>query len=69
VQPHQEIVDWFDASEHIWTVAKALYGDDTSETNGWAKTPLIDDDATGYQLFGRIDLASRTRLCWCWVGC
>jgi hypothetical protein len=50
VQPHQEIVDWFDASEHIWTVAKALYGDDTPETKGWAKTPLIDDDATGYQL-------------------
>jgi hypothetical protein len=27
-----EIVDWYDASEHIWTVAKALYGDDTPET-------------------------------------
>jgi hypothetical protein len=35
-----EIVDWFHASEHIWTVAKAVHGDDTPETKAWAKTAL-----------------------------
>jgi hypothetical protein len=35
-----EIVDWYHASEHVWTVAKALYGEDTSETKAWAKTAL-----------------------------
>ena len=31
-----EIVDWYHASEHIWTVAKALHGEDTPETKAWA---------------------------------
>jgi len=35
-----EIVDWYHASEHIWTVAKAVHGDDTPETTAWAKTAL-----------------------------
>ena len=35
-----EIVDWFHATEHIWTVAKALHGEDTPETKVWAKTAL-----------------------------
>jgi hypothetical protein len=35
-----EIVDWYHASEHVWTVAKALYGEDTPETKAWAKTAL-----------------------------
>lgn len=35
-----EIVDWFHASEHIWTVAKELYGDQTPATQAWAKTAL-----------------------------
>jgi hypothetical protein len=35
-----EIVDWFHATEHIWTVAKALHGEDTPETAAWAKTAL-----------------------------
>jgi hypothetical protein len=35
-----EIVDWYHASEHIWTVAKTVYGDDTPETKAWAKTAL-----------------------------
>jgi hypothetical protein len=35
-----EIVDWYHASEHIWTVAKAVHGDDTPETKAWAKTAL-----------------------------
>jgi hypothetical protein len=35
-----EIVDWYHASEHIWTVAKAVHGDGTLETNAWAKTAL-----------------------------
>jgi hypothetical protein len=35
-----ETVDWYHASEHIWTVAKALHGEDTPETKAWAKTAL-----------------------------
>ena len=35
-----EIVDWYHASEHIWTLAKALHGEDTPETKAWAKTAL-----------------------------
>lgn len=35
-----EIVDWFHATEHIWTVAKALHGEGTPETKAWAKTAL-----------------------------
>jgi len=35
-----EIVDWYHASEHIWTVAKALHGDDTPETKAWARSGL-----------------------------
>jgi hypothetical protein len=35
-----EIVDWYHASEHLWTTAKALHGDDTAETKAWANTAL-----------------------------
>jgi hypothetical protein len=35
-----EIVDWYHASEHIWTVAKDLHGEDTPETKAWARTAL-----------------------------
>jgi hypothetical protein len=35
-----EIVDWFHASAHLWTIAKELHGEDTSETKAWAKTAL-----------------------------
>jgi hypothetical protein len=35
-----EIVDWYHASEHIWTVAKELHGEDTPETKAWATTAL-----------------------------
>ncbi len=35
-----EIVDWYHASEHVWTVAKALHGEDTPQTKAWAKTAL-----------------------------
>jgi hypothetical protein len=30
-----EIVDWYHATEHLWTAAKALYGEDTPETRAW----------------------------------
>ncbi len=33
-----EIVDWYHASQHLWTVAKALHGDDTPVTKAWATT-------------------------------
>jgi hypothetical protein len=35
-----EVVDWYHASEHLWTVAKALHGEDTPQTRAWAKTAL-----------------------------
>ena len=35
-----EIVDWYHASEHIWTAAKALFGEDTPETKAWVATAL-----------------------------
>src|SRR5438105_53074 len=35
-----EIVDWYHASEHLWTAAKALHGEDTPETKAWAPTAL-----------------------------
>jgi hypothetical protein len=35
-----EIVDWYHAAEHLWTAAKALYGEDTPETRAWARTAL-----------------------------
>jgi hypothetical protein len=44
-----EIVDWYHASEHIWTVAKAVHGDDTPETKAWAKIALDHLWQTGAQ--------------------
>jgi hypothetical protein len=35
-----EIVDWYHASEHIWTVAKDLHGENTPESKAWARTAL-----------------------------
>jgi hypothetical protein len=35
-----EIVDWYHASEHVWTVARAVYGDGTSEMTAWAEASL-----------------------------
>jgi hypothetical protein len=35
-----EILDWFHASEHLWTVARELHGEDTLETRAWATTAL-----------------------------
>lgn len=35
-----EIVDWYHATEHIWTVARALHGEDTPATKAWATTAL-----------------------------
>jgi hypothetical protein len=35
-----EIVDWYHASEHIWTLAKVLYGEATPETKAWAHRAL-----------------------------
>jgi hypothetical protein len=35
-----EIVDWYHASEHVWTMAKALHGEDSPATKAWATTGL-----------------------------
>jgi hypothetical protein len=35
-----EIVDWYHASEHVWTIAKELHGEDTPETKAWARIAL-----------------------------
>lgn len=35
-----EILDWFHASEHLWTLAKALYGQGTPATAAWVEQAL-----------------------------
>jgi hypothetical protein len=35
-----QIVDWFHASERIWDLARALFGDGTEETTVWVETQL-----------------------------
>jgi len=35
-----QIVDWTHASEHVWGVGKALFGEGTSETQTWVETQL-----------------------------
>jgi hypothetical protein len=35
-----EIVDWYHATEHVWSAAKAFHGEDTPETHAWARTAL-----------------------------
>jgi hypothetical protein len=35
-----EIVDWYHASEHVWTIARALYGEGTAAARAWAEASL-----------------------------
>jgi hypothetical protein len=35
-----EIVDWYHATEHVWTVAKVLHGEASPETTAWARAAL-----------------------------
>jgi hypothetical protein len=35
-----EIVDWYHASEHVWTVARAVYGDGTAAATTWADASI-----------------------------
>lgn len=35
-----QIVDWGHASERLWTVGKAVFGEETAETKGWTETQL-----------------------------
>ena len=35
-----EILDWFHASEHLWTLGKALHGDGTPATAAWVQHAL-----------------------------
>lgn len=45
-----EIVDWYHASEHVWTVARAVYGDGTAAAKDWAeasRTVLYEQGASG----------------------
>ncbi len=32
-----EIVDWYHASEHVGTIARAIYGEGTAAAHGWAE--------------------------------
>jgi hypothetical protein len=34
------IVDWFHASERIWALGRALYGEETPQTTGWVEAQL-----------------------------
>jgi hypothetical protein len=38
----REIVDWYHASEHVWALARALYGADTEPTRTWAAARLTE---------------------------
>ncbi len=39
--PHAtQIVDWFHASERVWALGRALFGDRTEATTGWVETQL-----------------------------
>jgi hypothetical protein len=35
-----EIVDWYHASEHVWTIARAVDGEGTAEAKAWAEASL-----------------------------
>jgi hypothetical protein len=35
-----EVVDFYHAAEHLWTVARSLYGAESSEAKGWADTQI-----------------------------
>jgi hypothetical protein len=35
-----EIVDWYHASEHVWAVARSVYGDGTAAATRWAEASL-----------------------------
>jgi hypothetical protein len=35
-----QIVDWFHASERIWALGRALYGEDTTDTTAWVEAQL-----------------------------
>ena len=39
--PHAvQIVDWFHASERVWELGRALYGEGTAETTAWVEAQL-----------------------------
>ena len=43
-----EVIDWYHATEHLWALGKALWGEDTPETRRWverAKALLWDEGA------------------------
>jgi hypothetical protein len=37
-----EIVDYWHATEHVWNVARALYGDSTEQADSWAEAWCVD---------------------------
>ena len=37
-----EIVDYWHATEHVWTVARALFGEDPDAAGGWAEAWCVD---------------------------
>jgi len=37
-----EIVDYYHATEHVWTVARALYGDSSEPADTWAEAWCVD---------------------------
>jgi hypothetical protein len=46
-----EIVDYYHATEHVWTVARALYGDSSEHTDTWAEAWCVDLLGHGPQPF------------------
>jgi len=46
--PSRQVVDWYHAKQHLYTIANALYGEDTAEAHAWVKqkeTPLYQGHA------------------------
>ena len=44
----RQVVDWYHAKQHLYTVANALLGEDTTESHAWVKqkeTPLYQGHA------------------------
>jgi hypothetical protein len=44
----RQVVDWYHAKQHLYTVANALFGQDTAESHAWVKqkeTPLYQGHA------------------------
>lgn len=58
----RQILDWYHASEHIWSCANGLYGEGTKAADSWANQMLkVLYDAGGTALLKRLRRSQRSR--------